>query len=155
MLYLKEWRTAKRVSQEELARLSGIPQGALSVIERGRRDMTLRSLERIAQALGLEITALFRTPLAGFHLDRREKEEIARAIIEGKRPKDPVKDELASDLRSLVSRKLLASKAPGARATRGKRWKVSRRSIDLQRKYGRELVQDILGRTDKLLTQYG
>ncbi len=153
MLYLKEWRTEKRVSQEELARLTGIPQGALSLIERGRRDMTLRSLERIAEALGVEITVLFRTPLQDLRLDRQEREMIARAIVEGEILKNSIKNELASDLRKLISRKLLASKAPGTRLIRGQRWDVKRRYSDIKKKYGLELIQDILGRTDKVLAQ--
>lgn len=155
MLYLKEWRLAKQLSQSELAVLTRIPQGALSVVERGGRDITLRSLERIARALTVEITALFRAPLQDLRLDRQEREVIARAIVEGTAAGDAVKEELVSDLRGVISRKLIAFKAPGAAQVRVHRWQVRRRYLGVERKYGSELVRDVLGRVDKLLVQYG
>lgn len=155
MLYLKEWRLAKQLSQSELAVLTRIPQGALSVVERGGRNVTLGSLERIAQALNIETAALFRTPLADLRLDRQEREEIAQAIVQGTTVEDAGKDELVSDLRGIISRKLIAFKTPGAARVRTHRWQVRKRYLGLERKYGSELFKDILGRVDKLLVQYG
>jgi len=155
MLYLKEWRISKGLSQGQLACATGIPQGALSIIERGKRDITVRSLERFAQSLDVDIARLFQAPLADLQLDRHEREEIARAVVEGSELKDPVKNELAFDLRSAISRKLIAFRAPAARMVRTSRWKVSARYSDLQKKYGTQLIHDILGRTEKLLTLYG
>ena len=50
-LYL--WRTARGVTQQVLARASGLPRPALSALERGGLDPTLRTIRRVADGLGI------------------------------------------------------------------------------------------------------
>ena len=52
-------RAAAGLSQEELARRSGISQEAISVLERGGGNPTMRTLERLARALGRELRVEF------------------------------------------------------------------------------------------------
>jgi transcriptional regulator with XRE-family HTH domain len=57
---LKLLRTAKGLTQEELAVKSGFSQQFLSGIERGKRNPTIVTLYEIAQALGVSHEDLVR-----------------------------------------------------------------------------------------------
>ena len=48
------------ITQEELAFRSGLTQGYINFLENGRRGYSERSLEKIANALGVQISALFK-----------------------------------------------------------------------------------------------
>ena len=52
-------RKQKGLSQRELARRAGIPNGSLSVIEQGKVSPSIASLEKILAALPLELEAFF------------------------------------------------------------------------------------------------
>jgi transcriptional regulator with XRE-family HTH domain len=52
-------RTQRRLSQSALADEAGVVQAMISVIESGKANPTLASLERIAQVLGVGMDALF------------------------------------------------------------------------------------------------
>ncbi|MCC5966802.1 MAG: helix-turn-helix transcriptional regulator [Natronohydrobacter sp.] len=55
---IRETRAAQGLSLEQLARLTGISAPALSLIETGKRDPRLTTLNRIADALRVPIAAL-------------------------------------------------------------------------------------------------
>jgi transcriptional regulator with XRE-family HTH domain len=55
---LRELRKARGLSQEALADLCGLDRTYVGGIERGERNVALRNIERIAEALGLSISAL-------------------------------------------------------------------------------------------------
>lgn len=57
-----ELRRSQRLTQEQLAERIGFSIGYLKRIERGRENLTVRSLAQIAEALGSDIAALFREP---------------------------------------------------------------------------------------------
>jgi transcriptional regulator with XRE-family HTH domain len=60
---LRAYREAKGLSQEGFADLLGVHRTYMGGIERGERNLTLRSLERIAERIELDPTALIeRTP---------------------------------------------------------------------------------------------
>lgn len=50
-LYL--WRTQRGVTQQALARASELPRPAVSALERGALDPTLRTIRRVADGLGI------------------------------------------------------------------------------------------------------
>lgn len=50
---LRELRKAKGLSQERLAELAGINPKYYSDVERGKRNITIKNLERIASQLGV------------------------------------------------------------------------------------------------------
>jgi transcriptional regulator with XRE-family HTH domain len=52
-------RKARAISQEELAQLSGLHRTYISDLERGRRNVALENIEKIANALGQDIKELF------------------------------------------------------------------------------------------------
>lgn len=56
---LKVCRSAKKLSLEALAERVGLSQSYLSMIESGKREPTLASIEKIAKALGVPTPILF------------------------------------------------------------------------------------------------
>lgn len=57
---IRKLRAKRKVSQEELADICGIHRTYIGGIERGERNITLRTLEKIAQALGANPLELLR-----------------------------------------------------------------------------------------------
>lgn len=57
---VKTLRCKSGLSQEELAHRSGIHPTYLSGIERGKRNVALENIYRLAKGLGLSLTDLFR-----------------------------------------------------------------------------------------------
>lgn len=57
-LAVRELRTRKGLSQEELARASGLHPTYISGIERGLRNPTWKSLGRVCDALGVRLSEL-------------------------------------------------------------------------------------------------
>jgi len=55
---LRRMRESLGLSQEEVARRSGVPQESLSRIENGHRDPRLDTLRKLAAALGMDVPAL-------------------------------------------------------------------------------------------------
>ena len=49
------------ISQEELAHRAGLHRTYITDIERGVRNLSLLNIERIADALGISLSMLFRT----------------------------------------------------------------------------------------------
>lgn len=64
---LRELRSDRGLSQEGFAQAIGVHRTYMGAIERGERNLTLRSLERIAERLGVEVTVLVcpRSPASG------------------------------------------------------------------------------------------
>ena len=52
---LQEARRRAGLTQAELARRAGVPQSTVAKIERGRRDPSLSTLERLVRAAGFEL----------------------------------------------------------------------------------------------------
>ncbi|GAB3666962.1 XRE family transcriptional regulator [Actinocorallia lasiicapitis] len=57
---VREHRTAKRVSLAELARRAGLSKAMLSKVENAQTSCSLSTLGKLAEALNLPVTALFR-----------------------------------------------------------------------------------------------
>ena len=87
MSSIRELRTRVRMTQGELAAAAGTSQPAIAAYESGRKSPTLRTLTRIAGALGFELTVGFVPPLT-----REDRRSLAlhRAIV-SKLESDPVR----------------------------------------------------------------
>lgn len=82
---LKVCRSAKKFSLEELAGRSGLSQSYLSMIESGKREPTLTSVQKISAAMGIPVTiVLFLASddeeLRG--LDAETKSRLSDAVLE-------------------------------------------------------------------------
>nr|WP_315246057.1 helix-turn-helix transcriptional regulator [uncultured Albidiferax sp.] len=59
---LKSERLARGISQEGLAELSGLHRTYVGSVERGERNVAVDNMEILANALGLDISALLTVP---------------------------------------------------------------------------------------------
>jgi transcriptional regulator with XRE-family HTH domain len=59
---LREYRLARGLSQEQLAELLDVHRTYMGGVERGERNLTLRSVERIAEHLALSPLGLLGGP---------------------------------------------------------------------------------------------
>lgn len=71
---LRRAREAKGISQRELSRLTGVPQGHISKIESGTVDIRVSSLIALARALGLEVTLVPRQAVPAVQSIARQSE---------------------------------------------------------------------------------
>jgi transcriptional regulator with XRE-family HTH domain len=58
---LRRHRELIRLSQEDLADRAGIDRTYVSGLERGRRNPTVKVLQRLADALGVDLDVIFAT----------------------------------------------------------------------------------------------
>jgi len=58
-LVLKRWRKKTGISQEELAWRANLHRTYVSDLERGNRNPSLESIEKLASAMNLSLSALF------------------------------------------------------------------------------------------------
>lgn len=56
---IKEIREKKKITQEALASRSGVERTFISHIERGGRNISLETIEKVAAGLGVSIADLF------------------------------------------------------------------------------------------------
>jgi transcriptional regulator with XRE-family HTH domain len=81
------WRLARGLTQASLAVAARIPRPNLSAIERGNREVTLKTLRALAVALDLRPGVLADGVLPGGDVDnmgRAELERVARAAVSGR-----------------------------------------------------------------------
>jgi transcriptional regulator with XRE-family HTH domain len=69
-LIIKKLRSERRISLQELSRLSGVSAGMLSQVERNLANPSLRVLTKIQNALGTTASALFPEPVEGRRPDK-------------------------------------------------------------------------------------
>jgi CheY-like chemotaxis protein len=62
---IKKSRSALRISQEELAYRAGLHRTYVSDVERGKRNISLDNIQKLAEALQLSISSLFQSAANG------------------------------------------------------------------------------------------
>lgn len=65
---LKRWRHQRGLSQEELAERANLHRTYISDVERGARNLSLESINRLAQALEISIPTLFSQESPDLHI---------------------------------------------------------------------------------------
>lgn len=108
------WRLERGLTQEELARRAGLPRPNLSAIERGQREVSLRTLRALAAALDVRPGVLAdgiapREEEENGELSREAMERIADAVIQKKSLAQPKEKALADRLRHIVTSRLRAA----------------------------------------------
>ena len=94
---IRNYRTAKRLSQEKLAELAGCHHTYIGQVERGEKNVTVESIEKISTALNVSLSKLFEKfgaeedathsiPLECYELilakPKAEQEQILRILLE-------------------------------------------------------------------------
>lgn len=94
---IRNYRTRQGLSQEKLAELSGCHPTYIGQIERGEKNATLESIEKIADALNVSLSQLFEKldqrvnselsiPLACYELisskSKHEQEQLYKILLE-------------------------------------------------------------------------
>lgn len=128
------------MTQERLAALSGVSQPNLSAIEKGRRDLTVSTLRRIALALEVSAGQLLESvspPGASDPMSRPRIERIARLALAS----DPTPDD-ADGRAAELFRHVLA--APGSRRRPAKR--MIRSWMEIRSRFEPAQVRAILER---------
>src|SRR5574342_182493 len=85
---LRELREARNISMRALATKSGLSANALSMIERGKTSPSVSTLYKLADALGVSITAFFgsqadRQQVVFLKADERPRVAFTRGVFEG------------------------------------------------------------------------
>jgi transcriptional regulator with XRE-family HTH domain len=106
------WRLQRGLTQEELARRAGVPRPNLSAIERGQREVSLKTLRALAVALdvrpGVLVDGIVPQEEAG-RLSREAMERIADAVARNAPLAEPKEQALADRLKYLVGSRLRAA----------------------------------------------
>ena len=101
------WRLDRHFTQAELAEKARIPRPNLSAIESGKREVSLKTLRALAEALGVRPGVLVDGIGPGKNkntsgLSRQKMERIARAVVLGTPLPNPDESELAQPLAVLT-----------------------------------------------------
>ncbi|HKI54354.1 MAG TPA: helix-turn-helix domain-containing protein [Anaerolineales bacterium] len=85
---LRELRELRGISMRSLAEKSGLSANALSMIERGKTSPSVSTLYKLADGLGVSITAFFGTQIEKQRIiflkaDERSRIPFARGVFEG------------------------------------------------------------------------
>src|SRR6476659_8208245 len=73
---LRAIRQLRRKTLKEVAGAAGISESFLSQLERGRTNATIATLQRLATALGIDVSDLFSTTAARPRVLRRDGREF-------------------------------------------------------------------------------
>ena len=76
---LKDIRLSKKLTQEELAKRSGIKQNGISRYESGTRTPSMKTAKALAKALGCSIDELISDPEEKQPVSEQEEEEVSVA----------------------------------------------------------------------------
>jgi len=140
------WRRVRGLTQAALAARAGLTQAAVSGIENGGRDLSVRTLFRLAAALDLTPGALLDGEPPRASLTRHDIDAISRAVVTGERALPSASRRLADTCAAAMRPTLEACGSPGAgRARRGGEGAL-RAAIQ---RYGREQIDMILERVDR------
>lgn len=137
---IQEYRVRQGMTQAELAQRAGVAQANLSNIERGKRDLTVSMLVRLASALAVRPSELIEEPepAGDFALTRPDIEKLAEVIVNAD-------TRASSEIRELAV--LFRLLRPGA-ARRESRQSIERAWAVLRGRFSSAEIQDIFRRVE-------
>ncbi len=108
------WRLERGWTQKALAKAVSLPQPNISDIERGKQDVSLKTIRALALALGVKPGMLVdgvppQNPGTGEEYSRESLERIADAAVYGTRLKTDGEAALAKSLKFLLNSRLRAA----------------------------------------------
>jgi len=140
------WRRARGLSQDALAARAGLSQAAVCEIERGRRDVSLRTVFRLAGALGITPGTLLDADPPWAPLDRQATDRVARAVVTGSRDLPPPLRRLADACAAAMRPTLEACGVPGKSLARRRGLRATHAA---ELRYGRDAVRLVMQRVDR------
>ena len=143
------WRSHRGLTQAELARRARLPQPNLSAIERGARDVSLRTIRALALALDVEPGVLVdgKSPQGPTSWSRQRLERVARAAVLHQPLSDKAEQSSANSL-SAVLPSMKRVKKRGIPAARRTRRHSERAWLALAAGHSREEIQSLLARAE-------
>ena len=81
-------RESQGLSQVELARRAGTGRAALRLIEEGRRDPSLTTVDSLARALGVAVVVLFSTEKVRTPSRQKQLMQRLARVLEGRDPEE-------------------------------------------------------------------
>lgn len=152
------WRMERGLTQEALAQRLGMPRPRLCAIERGAVDPTLRTLRRLAEALGVSPGVLVdgKPPLQRtISFDRKRLERWAAFLVGESVTLAPAEVMLAGRIRRLLSSRLSSALGKPLPQRSLKRRKLHRDWLIVRSLMSREELRALLDRVDKHLQVRG
>ena len=147
--HLKCWRAAKGLSQADLAARAGMFRPNLVELESGKRDCTLRTLERLAGALEISPGRLLDSfPEEPVKLGRHQLDALARGLV---KPEISLASEL-DRLRDLIAPIIFPIlRAAGIEAFNQLKKTRTKKHLPLVRgKIDKQTLEGIIRRVNKL-----
>lgn len=77
---VRSLRKARKLSQEQLAERADLHYTMIGAVERGKRNITLENLAKIAKGLGVPVRTLF--PLESKHNDAAKELAVLLAMVD-------------------------------------------------------------------------
>ena len=144
------WRSERRLTQEQLARTSGISRPNLSDLERGKRELSLKSLRGLASALGVTpgtlVDGILPLSLQGtLKFSRQELDRIADAVFGDK--KVGGQEARVADLLRILSRSRISAALKTSGKPIGKR-RVNAAWAQFKSALSKETAQALLQRIE-------
>ena len=145
------WRLRRGLTQEALARRARLSRPNLSAIERGRREVSLRTLRALAAGLDVPPGMLADgVPPAAVHggrppLSRASIERIAGAVAFERPVADPGEQDAVEALRTLLGHRMRAARHQRGRPRTGRRGALAA-WVRLNGLYGRPAIQTLADR---------
>ncbi len=62
---IRDLRLEKSISQEELAAIAGVNRTYIGMVERGEKNITILTLARLSEALGVNLTKIIKVIVNG------------------------------------------------------------------------------------------
>ena len=152
------WRNQKKLTQDGLARRCGVSRPNLSVIEQGGRDLTIQTLRRIANALGVSagtlVDGLGPHPEYGSRVMSRQAIDRISRLAAGQRLRATEREkETALALASIMKYK---TSKPGSRPKRLRTIRSENEVLSsLKAELGPEILMNLIRRVEKNLASTG